>query len=316
MVIFLYGPDSYRSRQYLAQVVAQFKAKVAGGQLAVAVLSGDQVTAEAIRQAGQGTTLLATRQLLVVEGLFDAKKVSADVADAVTAVVASQAGDEPHKNVVMFYQGGMPDQRLALFKLLASQPRAQLFEPMDPGQASRWARAEVARRGATLQPAAATALVAAIGVDGWALSNACAILAAYRHGGTVTAADVGQHAVPLVSASIFALADALGSRNVAVASQLLQHLLASGEEPLYILAMLSRQLRLISLAKDEGLAPAALASRRKLPPFVAAKLVRQAELFTWPRLAAAYAGLRAADAALKTTGLGGPAVLQKLVVGI
>jgi DNA polymerase-3 subunit delta len=316
MVIFLYGPDSYRSRQYLAQLVAQFKAKVAGGQLTAATLAGDQLTAEAIRQAGQGATLLAARQLLVIEGLFDAKKIPADIADAVAAVVASQAGEEPHKNVVVFYQSGVPDQRLTLFKLLASQQRSQKFDLPEPAAASRWVQAEVARHGAAIQPAAANALVTAVGVDTWALANACAVLAGYRYGGAITVEDVSQHAVPMASASIFALADALGSRNTSAASQLLEQLLASGEEPLYILAMLNRQLRLVALAKDEGLAPAALASRRKLPPFVATKLVRQAELFTWPRLAAAYASLAKADASLKTTGLSGPAVLQRLVVGI
>jgi phage terminase small subunit len=70
------------------------------------------------------------------------------------------------------------------------------------------------------------------------------------------------------------------------------------------------------LSKDEGLAPAALASRRKLPSFVATKLVRQADLFSWPRLTTAYTGLRQADTSLKTTGLSGAVILQRLVAAI
>ncbi len=313
----LYGPDSYSSRLYLAQLVAQFKAKVPGGSLTVSTLAGSDITAGGIRQAGRGGSLLAARQLLVVDGLFDGRSVAADVAAAVEEVVASQSGDEPSKNVVVFYQAGVPDQRLKLFKLLAEQPRTKLFAEPTPAQATQLAQRLVGRAGSNIAPGTASALAAAVGTDGWAIANAAAVLGGYRMGGVVGAEDVAQYATASSGAKIFDLTDALGGSDGRLAARLTQQLLASDEEPLYIAAMLARQLRLVALAKDANLPPPQLASRFKIHPFVAGKLVRQADAFTWPRLAKAFQRLRQADADLKSGGsASGPAILQRLVAGI
>ena len=317
MVLLIYGPDTYSSRLYLAQLVAQFKAKVAGGSHTVSVLSGSEIKAEAIRQAGRGGSLLAARQLLVVDGLFDGRAVSAEVASAVEGVVASQAGDEPTKNVVVFYQAGVPDQRLKLFKLLAAQPRSKLFAEATPAQAAQLAQRLVARAGSSIAPGTASALAAAVGTDGWAIANAAAVLGGYRMGGAVSADDVAKYGAAAAGASIFDLTDALGGKDGRLAARLTQQLLASGEEPLYLVAMLARQLRLVALAKDANLPAPQLAAKFKIHPFVAGKLVRQAAAFTWPRLAAAFGRLAAADADLKSAGsANGPAVLQRLVASI
>lgn len=317
MVLLLYGPDTYSSRLYLAQLVAQFKAKVPGGSSAASSLAADAISPTAIRQAGTGGSLLAPRQLLVVEGLFEGRSVAADVAAAVEDLVASQAGDEPTKNVVVFYQAGTPDQRLKLFKLLAEQPRSKLFPEMSPAQAAQLAQRLVATAGSSIAPGTASALAAAVGTDGWAIANAAATLGGYRYGAAVTAEDVARYGSAAAGGSVFDLTDALGGRDGKLATRLLQQLLAAGEEPLYLAAMLARQLRLVALAKDASLAPAQLASRHKIHPFVAGKLVRQADAFTWPRLAAAFRSLARADADLKSAGsANGPAVLQRLVASI
>lgn len=317
MVIFLYGPDTYSARLYLAQLVAQFKAKVQGGSHTVSVLAGSEIKAESIRQAGRGGSLLAARQLLVVDGLFDGRAVAADVAAAVEEVVASQAGDEPTKNVVVFFQAGVPDQRLKLFKLLASQPRSKLFAEATPAQAAQLAQRLVAKAGSSIAPGTASALAATVGTDGWAIANAAAVLGGYRMGAAVSADDVTKYGAASAGASIFDLTDALGGKDSRLAARLTQQLLASGEEPLYLAAMLARQLRLVALAKDANLPAPQLATRHKIHPFVAGKLVRQAAAFTWPRLAAAFGRLAAADADLKSAGsANGPAVLQRLVASI
>ena len=317
MVIFLYGHDTYSSRHYLAQLVAQFKAKVPGGSLTASSLNGSDITAASVRQAGQGGSLLAARQLLVVDGLFDGRAVAADITAAVEDVVASQAGDEPTKNVVVFYQAGVPDQRLKLFKLLASQSRSKLFPEQTPAQAAQLCQRLVAQAGATIAPGTASALAAAVGTDGWAIANAAAVLGGYRSGGVVVAEDVARYATAAAGTKIFDLTDALGGSDGRLAARLVQQLLVSGEEPLYLAAMLARQLRLVALAKDANLPAPQLATRFKIHPFVAGKLVRQATAFTWPRLAAAFQLLQQADANLKSAGAAsGPAVLQRLVAGI
>jgi DNA polymerase-3 subunit delta len=311
MVTYLYGDDTYRSRQHLRELVAKFRA--AAGQ-DVVTLADDGLTAEALRQATGEATLFSARRLVVAEGLLDGKPTAALV-EAAKEAVARCRGDEPSRNTLVVYQAGVPDQRLALSKLLAAEPGSRRFDPMPPSEAVRWCQTLVAEGGATLQPAAAATLVAAVGTDGWALANECAKLAAYRHGGTVAEADVRDQVSAHVPATIFELVDALGAQRRDRALGMLEELVANGEPPLYLLAMLSRQVRLLALARTAS-SPAAFSKAAGVPGFVATKVLRQAQAFDLPRLRKAYRLLEQVDMDLKTSRVPEAAALSQLVAAL
>ncbi|MDK2820914.1 MAG: polymerase subunit delta [Clostridia bacterium] len=104
--------------------------------------------------------------------------------------------------------------------------------------------------------------------------------------------------------NIFQLVDALGNRKPTLAITILRYLLAKGEAPLRIVAMLARQLRLIYqvyLVKDKK----ELASRLGVKPFVAKKVLAQANNFTMVTVERALNELLKVDLRLKT-GQGSP----------
>ena len=80
-------------------------------------------------------------------------------------------------------------------------------------------------------------------------------------------------------ANIFHMVDALGQGNGQRAMALLHHMLDDGAAPLYLLAMIVRQYRLLLQVKDlvgRGLRSAAIARELKQRDFVVDKLLRQA----------------------------------------
>src|SRR4030043_28234 len=78
-------------------------------------------------------------------------------------------------------------------------------------------------------------------------------LLAYCSGQVITEDSVKQVTSYAREANIFALVDSILEGRTKVAQQLLHRLLRDGASPSYILAMITRQLRLIVMTKDLGL---------------------------------------------------------------
>jgi DNA polymerase-3 subunit delta len=103
-------------------------------------------------------------------------------------------------------------------------------------------------------------------------------LALYVGDGTATHEDVAALCPPDVQSNIFAFVDSLaaGERDRALA--LLEDLIGTGEPPLRLTFMIRRQFQLIARARaliERGISRKEIASRLKVPPFVARKLEEQ-----------------------------------------
>ena len=121
---------------------------------------------------------------------------------------------------------------------------------------------------------------------------------------SVTRADVRRLVPATRAANVFDLVEALGSGNLPVAGRLLQHALdVDGEQPLRLLALISRQYRLLVIAKElqaRGTAPAEMARELGVPDWTVPKLLAQAGHHSYQRLEQAMERLLAADEAIKT----------------
>lgn len=317
MVLFLYGENSFATRQYLRQVIDQFKQKVDQQGLNITVVAGQELMVDNWRSITTDSNLLSPRRLVIIENLLASRKLPDDLQELIKDTIKKQAGDDPHTNVLVFYESNLPDQRTALFKLLAGQPRAKQFSVPAPSQSLKWAQNYAKQLGANLSLPAANLLISTTAGDMWLLASELAKLASFRHGQTIAAEDVKIQISLQAEIKIFDLTDALGGHQLNRALQFLYQLLFNNEEPLYILAMLSRQLRLLALAKEfSGQPSIVLVQKFKLPPFVANKLVSQSKLFSWERLRLAYKHIQQADMDLKNSNLPGEAVLTKLVAVI
>ena len=103
-------------------------------------------------------------------------------------------------------------------------------------------------------------------------------LSLYVGDGTATHEDVAALCPPDVQSNIFAFVDSLaaGERDRALA--LLEDLIGTGEPPLRLTFMIRRQFQLIARARaliERGIPRKEIASRLKVPPFVARKLEEQ-----------------------------------------
>lgn len=174
-----------------------------------------------------------------------------------------------------------------------------------------WIRERARLRQVNLDPAAVADLVEFVGDDLRLVDQELIKLGDYVLGrgirgqpAVVTRADVRRLVPATRAANVFDLVEALGSGNLPAAGRLLQHALdVDGEQPLRLLALISRQYRLLMIAKElqaRGTAPAEMARDLGVPDWTVPKLLAQAGHHSYQRLEQALERILAADEAIKT----------------
>ena len=156
-----------------------------------------------------------------------------------------------------------------------------------------------------------------VGGDLWTLDQELEKLSLYAAGREIGEADVRLMVSQVREASIFEAVDAMIDGRPEAALRLLAQLRDDGREPLYIIAMVERQLRLLALARDS--------MDRRLPPdelkramgtssdFVVRKTTDQARRHSRQDIAWRYDRLLEADLAIKQGRLDPDLALELLV---
>ena len=127
-------------------------------------------------------------------------------------------------------------------------------------------------------------------------------LALYVGDYTATHDDVAALCPPDVQSNIFAFVDSLAAGERDRAIELLEDLIGTGEPPLRLTFMIRRQFQLVGRASaiiDRGTPRKELASRLKVPPFVARKLEEQGRKLDEADLERALALIQDLESGLK-----------------
>lgn len=223
----------------------------------------------------------------------------------------------------------MPDTTLLLLSdgpLSASNPLLRQLRPVcnveehtapRGEQLARWIKETAEDKGAAVSPAAIRSLADLVGGDLWTLDGELEKLSLYATGREINEADVRLMVSQVREASIFEAVDAMIDGRPEAALRLLAQLRDDGREPLYIIAMVERQLRLLALARNS--------MDRRLPPeelkralgtssdFVVRKTTDQARRHTRQDIAWRYDRLLEADLAIKQGRLEPDLALELLV---
>ncbi len=257
------------------------------------------------------------RRLVIVR---DAHRLEEKKAEAVQSALLAYV-EAPLSTTVLALAAEKVDRRLKLWK--AIEKAGLVVDCSSPDETTLPARleAEAGAAGVRFEPGAAKLLVELAGHDLGVLEGEVAKLAAYvGEGGRVCAEAVHQmlESRRAGEGSIFAWVDAVAERRSADALLGLARLLDAGEEPLRLLALLARQVRLV-FATRSMLARGASTQEigeRVVPRtrFLVRKLVDQARLYDERELLAIHDALVEADLALKSSPASPRFVMERLVL--
>jgi DNA polymerase III subunit delta len=288
--------DRLRSR-FGPESVETLSAEAASGEEAVAALNSLGLF------GGEGG------RLVIVE---DAERWKKQDEDAVAGYVADPVPGAVLALVAAELKGS------SIPALCAKAGEVLTFDVPKPRDLPGWVRAQFERLDAQADGEAARALVEIVGDDVNALETEVEKLATWAAGEPIGRREVELVAAPAHEATAWAIMDAWGARDLAVALVACQSDLEQGVDPFAIAMRLSSQVALVRQAQalsEEGLGVKDIAKRLRKHEFRVRKALGHAENYTRDELDEAVIRLAELDAALKgSSRLAGELELERAIV--
>lgn len=309
-----YGPDEFTQKETLADLRSKMGDDPAMVDLNTTYFDGRHVSLSELRHACSVFPFLSDKRLVVVEGLLN--RLEGKDREALLALLP----ELPSTTRLVFLEESGLSANNPFVKLARNSPSgyARLFEVPKGRALEGWIQQRVEAHGGTIDPRAAGLLAANVGEDLRLLEMEIRKLVTY----TGLKRPIEPEDIELLTpyaeqVVIFDLVDAIGQRQRKVASTLLRRKLDEGEEPLYLLAMIIRQFRLLIQVKEQqeqGASTEETGRLIHLHPYVTGKIAQQANNYALARLEAIYRQLLDTDVAIKTGQVEPGTALDLLVV--
>ncbi len=327
MLYILSGQDDFS----LAQSLEEIK-RDTGDQAVLAAstttLDGQQVTVEQLRTVCETVPFLTGRRLVIVNGLLERFEPRGRPRRQKSTVRVNDRQQDGYKSLGD-YISKIPDSTVLvliesritgnnpLFRELAGKAVVKTFPLLRDTKLRQWIQRRVAEEGSSISPQAVDLLTKLVGSNLWIMASEINKLVLFTSGRRIEEEDVRAVVSYVQQANVFAMVDAIVEFKVELAEQLLQQLLQRGAAPAYLLTMLTRQVRMIVIARE-------LRSQRKAKTeiqnklglnseFALRKTLEQAGRYSLPRLKEVYPQLLEADLSIKTGKYDGELALNILV---
>jgi DNA polymerase-3 subunit delta len=321
--IVLHGEDEFS----LDEEIGRLRAELDGGPnagLNTTVVEGHDTTVSEILSAVEAYPFLADCRVVIARGLLAhlTRKGAGETGKKALELLASALPVLPAWSRFIFAERGkLPDSNPIL--KLAADPKGngavRRFDP--PKDSTNWIVSRAALYDGKIESDAARALSAVTGGDLRLADNELYKVIAYARGRTVTEADVMQLTPYVAEAVVFDMVDALAEGRGEKAARLAHRLLDQNEDLFGLLAMITRQFRLLLQVRDyldDGGRPdeGSVAQTVGAHPFVAKKLLGQVRHFDYPQLVQIYTALYTMDVRIKTGEIQPELALDLLIAGL
>ena len=248
-IALLHGADELLLDDALALVAQGLFADASERALGREVLEGDGVSVETVVRSAMTLPFMTARRLVVVRR---AQQLAAKGAETLTAYARDP---NPATCLLLLADealGASRERRADHWLLSALPPSALVTLPVRRGRALEdWLKQRAAAEGLTVSDEAARLLVQWVGDDGARLlgeARKAALVGGADHrrvGVNEVTAVVGEHRV----SDVFELTRAVERRDLGQALRTLDRLLAT-EEPVFLLALLTRNVRVALTVRD------------------------------------------------------------------
>ena len=340
MLTILHGNDEFGRSEALQAIQAYHRqGDPSMADLNTTVLDGNRITLGELRHHCDSIPFMSATRLVIVHGLLQrlfpdpvARGAKADT-PATRKAFVSELEDylaqlPPTTHLVLSDNKPLPPTN-PILKWAAAQPspprgmgiagRVSLFTLPKEGDLAKWIATRVKAKEGSIERGAADLMAALIGADLRLIDQEIEKLLLYTQGNAITTEAVQLLVSRAREAGIFDLVDSVGQRQTARALKLLHSMLADLAEPLYLLSMLVRQIRILLQVKelgDQGLSKQQIASQLKLHPYVVEKGMNQARRFTMSQLEVAHDHLVKTDWQIKTGKIDDVLALDTLIVNL
>lgn len=287
MILFLYGQDTYRSREELRRVISDYK-KANKDWLDFVKIDANNNEIdffEQVRRSADTLSMFNQGRLIIIENIFSSNK---EFQENILEFFKKR-NIEKDKDTTIIFWDEKPDKKSALFKYLNTKAEIKEFESLKETQLKNWIKKYIEEQKGKTDSKAIEKLIEYIGSDLWRMSNEINKLLDYSE--TIKIEDVETLVKAEIDLNIFSMVDALGYKNKNEVLKIFNQFLEKGEDEGYLLAMFVYQIRNLVKVKSGG--------KLDMHPFVIRKTTQQAKSFNFEDLKKIYYQLLTIDLDIK-----------------
>jgi DNA polymerase-3 subunit delta len=319
MLIFLYGKDTFRSRERLHKMIEKFKTdRDPDGYNVVRLNALTQKPGILITEL-YNTPFLAEKRMVILEYALESKHT--ELHEKITSLIANPNELPASTICVLFEQTDTFKTKIQkeLLKKLVSTPYAKHFTVLEGSELKKWISEYAIELGLSLDRGVPDYIASHSKGDTWFIHSLLDQLASYSQKKVCTLDTVRLFLHETSDDNIFNLVDAIVARKPEKVYAMIREQYDNGQEAHYIFAMLVRQFRIMLELQDAlrvapSTPPDALAKTLSLHPFVVKKTIPLLRSYTPAELKAIYAELLSMDIKTKT-GKGTMPVMIDMLVG-
>jgi DNA polymerase-3 subunit delta len=305
MIIFLYGSDTFRSRQKLNEIIEHYK-KIHKSGLNLIPLDLEEKNYKNFIENFQSVAMFKEKKLIVLKSASKNFEFKESFRKEIKKFANS-------KEIILFYEEG--DLKDDFFEKIKKNSKWQNFQILEGEKLKLWIKKEIKKFGVEIEENALKRLIEFVDSDLWRMENEIKKLVSFSQGKKIGLKDVEALVSPEIETDIFKTIDAIGQKNKVLALKLIHKHLEKGDSPLYLLSMINYQLKNIILVKD-------LIERRRplieagLYPFLLQKTIYQARKFSFQEIKKIYQRIFEMDLKIKSGQINPELALDLLVSGI
>jgi len=330
MTIFLYGQDTYRSRQKLNEIIDRYK-KIHKSGLNLKYFDCQEIDFRAFRDAISQTSMFREKKLVVLTSAFLNTEFKEKFLKDSKKFINS-------KDIILFFEIDEVPKNDNLFKLLKKYGKSQEFKSLDEKRLKNWIMREFESYKTKIENKALDKLIEFVGSNLWQMTNEIKKLVSYRaplqrgeggkenevlfdhkKGETIELRDVELLVKPKIETDIFKTINALALKDKKQALELIHKHLEKGDSPLYLLSMINFQFRNLLIIRDlieKYKSPYILSKVTNLHPYIIKKSCALAQKFTIQELKKIYQKIFQVDLNIKTGKIDPETALDLLITGI
>jgi DNA polymerase III subunit delta len=305
-----FGEETYLIQEYTTTLIEHIL-DTAPHDFNCDVFSVDNDTLEDALSIARTLPMMATHRVVVLHGLHQLRKVDWPQLERYL--------EQPSTSTALICSGSVSDQKKypsCLWQHAVTVECSRLEGP----KLHDWATHTVVQWGYRITPEALQVLLHEQQPDLQIIRQEIEKLCTYvGEASEITLDDVQEVTHTSRLQSIFALSDALGTRQIGPAFIVVERLLNQGEPPLVILSMMVRHVRLLWSVKhleQQRHNASHMAKTLGLPLAVCRQLVTQSRHFSLAHLRQLYAAALEADLTFKTSNKPPRAILEELILHV
>lgn len=302
MITLVVGDDKYRIEKKLEKL----RTDLGGDADLNFLIIENNFEFERLKNEAETLPFLGNKKVIIIKYIFETK--NKDLFGKLENWLQSL---KPQNDLIFIEKEIKPPVK----KIFEKCGKIENYQPLNPTEITNWILTEVKKQSGKISTKDANLLGTRIGSDLIALENEIKKLIAYN-------AEISENSIKHLTTegyfdSIFTLMDAISEKNKKKSLDLLSRFVENDENYIYLLSMLSRQIRNLILVKylyEERKSESQIVSETKLHPYVVKKTLTQSKNFALNKLLKMHRDLLNTDLTLKSTNSDPKLIFDRLII--